>query len=364
MRNMDTCYKMALWLVLMLLSVQMGIAQGGMSKTVEKSFPFTSEGELRLENKYGNITLTGWEQDKVLVKVDISVNHRKRENAKSLLGRINPEFRMGTDYAVIVSEIANKNTGWFADFFNRNNPIDLDRSRVQIDYEVFLPKKAKLKITNRFGDVIIDDWNGSLNTLIEHGDLWVRENLDKADVIVKYGKVHAQDLDYASLYLKNGELQMENSKSLRLDTSGSDITMGTVNSLEMYSNKDDIVMTEAGTIYGNLKFSSLVLERLGQEVDLTMRVADFRVEQIIEPETEIVIEQESSDIQLTVTDFSHQFTAILEQGVVRLPKSYENVNSNMLDKGKKLREIAATYGKEKLGLISISGLKGIVTIHD
>ncbi|WP_222984141.1 hypothetical protein [Flagellimonas meishanensis] len=361
---MDTRYKLALWMAMLLLSAHIGMAQERVSKTVERSFPLTNAGELRLENKYGNVTLTGWEQDKVSVKIEIRVNHRKRDNAKDLLGRINPEFKSGSGMVSITSEISNKNTGWFADFFNRTNPIDLDRSHVQIDYEVFLPKKVKLKVTNRFGDVFIEDWNGPLNVLIEHGDLWINEDLGKADIILKFGKVKARNLNYASLDLKNGVLDMEDSKSLQLNSSGTEIKINTVNSFEVHSNKDNITVDEAGTVYGSLKFSTFNLERLTQDVDLNMKIADFRINQILTAESEITIEQESSDIDLKVTDFPHRFEATLEQGVVRLPKSFENVNSTMLDKGRKLREIEATYGKEVRGLISIQGIKGIVTLRE
>ncbi len=362
--NMATPYKILLGIALLLFSVQVSTAQKSVSKVVEERFPLTNKGELRLENKYGNITITGWEQNEVAVKIDIRVNHRKRDNAENLLGRIRPQITSGSDYVSIVSEISNKNTGWFADLFNRTNPIDFDRSHVQIDYEVFLPKKAKLKVTNRFGDVFIEDWSGSLNTLIEHGDLWLGEDLNKADIILKFGKIRARNLNYASLNLKNGELDMQDAKSLRINGSGTEMTVGTINSLELYSNKDDITLTEVGTLYGNLKFSTLNVERLSEDMDMTMKIADFRIAQIIAPETEIAIEQESSDISIQVTDFSHQFQATLEQGVVRLPKSFENVNSEMLDKGRKLRKIDATYGKDILGSIRINGLKGIVTLRE
>jgi len=157
---------------------------------------------------------------------------------------------------------------------------------------------------------------------------------------------------------------MGDSKDMRLTSSGTEIGMGTINSLELYSNKDDIILDQAGTIYGNLKFSTLVLDRLTQDVDLSMKIADFKVMRITSEQAQIAIEQESSDISLTVTDFSHRFDATLEQGVVRLPKSFENVHSNMLDKGKKLRKIAGTYGKDKTGSIKINGIKGIVTLRE
>lgn len=357
-------YKKLLWTSLVLLTVHLGTAQERVSKTVERSFSLTNAGELQLENKYGDIRITGWDKEQVLVKIDIGVNRRKKENAKELLNRINPKFKTSDKLISISSEISNKNTGWFADFFNRTNPIDVDRSRVQIAYEIFLPRKAQLKVTNRFGDVLVEDWSGELDALIEHGDLWISDHLNRAKVLLKFGKLKAQNLNYARLNLKNGELDMGNSKDLRLTSSGTEIGMGTVNSLEIYSNKDDINLDEVGTMYGNLKFSTLILERLTQDVDLSMKIADFKVTTIASSDTEIAIEQESSDIDLRVTDFSHRFEATLEQGLVRLPKSFQNVDSKMLDKGKKLREITATYGKENSGTITIKGIKGIVTLRE
>jgi hypothetical protein len=351
-------------MALLLFSTHQGNAQERVYKTIEKSFPLTGTGELQLENRYGNITLTGWDQNKVVVNISITVNHRKKENAEDLLERINPKIKSSTGYVSIVSEISNKNTGWFADFFNRANPIDFDRSHVQIDYEVYLPTKAGLKVTNRFGDVVIENWNGSLNALIEHGDLWIGENLNKVDIVLKYGKVRAKDLNYADMDLKNGGLDMENSKNLRLRSNGTDIGIHSVNSLEVYSNKDNISVNEVGTLFGNLEFTTFKLERLTQELDMSMKIVDFQVAEITNPFAEISIEQESADITLSVAHFSHRFTATLEEGVVRLPKSFENVNSEMLDKGRRLRKIEATYGKEKKGIISINGKKGIVTLND
>ncbi len=364
MKIMATPYKTILWMALALFSVHLGTAQERVSKTVEKSFSLTNAGELRLENKYGNITLTGWDQDEVKVTTAIRVNHRKRSNAEDLLDRIRPKFTSGGNYVGVVSEIINKNTGWFADFFNRNNPIDFDRSHVQIDYEVFLPRKATLKVTNRFGDVVLQGWSGPLNTLIEHGDLWIGDNLARADIILKFGKLRARNIEYADLNLKNGELDMEDVQTLRLNSSGTDMKINTINSLEVYSNKDDISLAEVGKMYGTLQFSTLNLERLTKSADMKMKIADFNVARIAESVSNLSIEQESSEINLMVTDFSHRFTATVEQGVVRLPKSFENVNSEMLDKGRKLRKIDATYGDSMNGTIGINGVKGIITLRE
>ncbi|MCB0372033.1 MAG: hypothetical protein KDD31_03365, partial [Muricauda sp.] len=73
---MDTHYRKILWMALVLFSVYVGTAQERVSKNVEKTFPLTNAGELQLENKYGNVTLKGWEQNKVVVNITVTVNHR------------------------------------------------------------------------------------------------------------------------------------------------------------------------------------------------------------------------------------------------------------------------------------------------
>ena len=51
-------------------------------------------------------------------------------------------------------------------------------------------------------------------------------------------------------------------------------------------------------------------------------------------------------------------------GMDMIEKALENAIRKMLDKGKKLREIKAKYGKKGQGHISISGKKGVVLIKE
>jgi len=361
---MDTLCKKLIWVALLLFIAQGVEAQVKVSKKVDKTYKMTNAGELHLENKYGNINLYGWDKSEMHVVISIKVNHRKKDNAKDLLNRISPVIRESDNYVAISYEIAEKNQGWFGNFFDKANPFDFNRSNIQIDYTVYMPSKAELEVTNTFGDVIIEGWKGKLKGQIEHGDIWLNENLNNADIDIKYGKLRARSINYGNLTLKNGDLNMEDSRSLRINSSGTEITIGKITSLEFYSNKDEVSISEVGTIYGTLKFTTLELERLAKDVDLTMRVADFRVSEILDPNADIAIEQESSEVNLNVTGFSNRFEATLEEGLVRLPKSFENIDSKMLDKGKKLREIKATYGKSKKGIISVTGKKGVVLLKE
>ncbi|MCK0192083.1 hypothetical protein [Arenibacter sp. F20364] len=361
---MDTPYKNLLICIAAALMANLMIAQEKVSKTISETFEMTNAGELQLDNKYGNITIHGWSKNNISVTVDITTSHKKRENAQNLLDRIEPNIKTMSDFVTISSEIAEKNKGFFAEYFNKANPFDFDRSNVQINYSIYLPANAVVDITNKFGDVILEDWTGKLKIDVQHGDIWINKNLKNADIALKYGKLRAKNINFGSINLKNGSLSLGKSKDLRLTSSGSVMDLEEISMLEIYSSKDEITIDEVGAIHGELEFSNVELANVDDEIDLMMKIAEFNVLTIHSADAKIRIQQQSSEIVLNIHDFSFQFKATLEEGLLRLPKSFEKVETKMLDKGKRIREIKATYGNSKQGSVSITGEKGVILLKD
>ncbi len=364
MMRMYTFYSKSLLLAIALACCHTLFAQEKVSKKIERTYTLTNSGELQLDNSYGDITVTGWEKNSVAVTVNISANHRKLENAQKLLDRINPIFEKSEDFVGIGLEIAERSSSIFSRYFNKANPFDFDKSNIQIDYTVYLPIHAEMDITNKFGDVVIEDWKGKLNVDLQHGDIWINEDLNNADVALKYGKLRARAINYGNIRVKNGGVHMDASKDLRLNSSGSNVVMGKAALLEVYSSKDDIRIEEVERIRGDIRFSTIDLEAIDAYARLTLKVTDFKVAHIHGPETIIDLKQESSEINLFISDFAFRFDATLEQGLVRIPKSFENVDSKVLDKGKRIRKIQATYGSNPTGQISINGKKGVVLLNE
>ncbi|MGB5818257.1 MAG: hypothetical protein WBG90_02140 [Saonia sp.] len=339
-------------------------AQEKVSKKIEKTYTMTQSGELHLDNKYGDIIVTGWDKNSLAITIDITVNHRKRENAEKLLDRIVPNIKTAGDFVSVSSEITEKSTSIFSRYFNKANPFDFDKSNVQINYTVYLPIKTEMDITSKFGDIIIEDWQGKLKAKIEHGDVWINENLNNVDIAVKYGKLRAKDINYGNIRLKNGSIDMEESKDLRLNSSGSNITIEKVSLLEMYSSKDHITIGEIGRIRGDIRFTTIYLNEVKESVNLTLKITDFKVSKIHNPDVIIDLNQESAEIDLNILNFAFSFNATLEEGLLRLPKSFKNIDTKIIDKGRRIREINASYGKNPTGKISINGKKGVILLKE
>jgi len=134
--------------------------------------------------------------------------------------------------------------------------------------------------------------------------------------------------------------------------------------LNLISNKDKIVLDQVDNIGGEIKFSELKIDTLGNKVDLSMKITDFSLSHIEKPNTFINIEQESSDIDIDISGTEFKFRAYLTEGVLKIPKTFNNIETKMIDKGKRLREINATYGKNPTGKLSVSGYRGTIILKD
>jgi len=361
---MDTLYKKLLLSIVAISLSTSFIAQETVSKQITENFPMTNAGEFQIENKYGQVNIMGWDKNSISITIDISVRHKKKDNANELLNRIKPITKSVNDFVNVQLNIEDKNSNLFNRYFKKVNPVDLDRNNVQINYTVRLPKNTEIDVINKFGDVFIENWDGKLKANIQHGDLWIHGHINNADLDVKYGKIKAKSINYGNIRLKNGSLDLDDSVDLRLTSAGSDIDITEVTALEIYSSKDHIIINEIGKISGNLKFTEIELDKLTDDVNLTMKVAEFRVSKILKKDADISIDQVSSEININVSGFDSKFSATLEEGLLRLPKTFENVYSEMINKSKRIRKITATYGNVLSGEVSIVGLKGVILIKE
>lgn len=360
---MGTHYKNIVLFVLLIASYQL-FSQESITKKIEETFEMTNAGELHIENKYGNVNITGWNKNNISITIDIKAGSKKKENSKDLIDRVVPKFKTADDFISVVSEINKKNTSLFSKYFNKVNPFEFDKSNIEINYTIYLPINAEINVANKFGDVIIDNWTGKLKANLEHGDLWINESIANAKVDMKFGKLRTKSITFGDISLKNGDIDIENSQDLTLKTSGVNIEIDKVIELELTSSKDEITIEHVENIRGTIKFSNVKLDTVGKNIDLTMKIADLKVFKINKADAIVTIDQESSDITMNINKLSFKFNATLEEGLLRLPKSFSNIKTNVIDKSKRMREISASYGKSLTGAFSFTGKKGAILLKE
>lgn len=159
------------------------------TRVVEKELPYTDGQRVRLNGQKADITLKGWNRSTISVKLRLVAKHPDRATA---------EREVAYHQYTIQAE---------------NGQIDLSnrfvipqragklQSQLKAIYEISLPAKTMLTLSNSFGDIRLSDLTGDVNLKFEFGKLTLEDMGGKLSITSNYGDIEGRNVA-ATLTLK------------------------------------------------------------------------------------------------------------------------------------------------------------------
>ena len=353
-------YKSVLFLALTLLT-NLLFGQSELKKEFSQTYDLSNDGALYLENKYGDVHISGWEKDVIQIEVNIETKGKNKSKVKELLDRVNPSIIATNRQIIIKSEIARKETGLIGKYINKIDPFK--KANAIINYRIYLPKYAEVEIYNKYGDIFISNWKGKLKAEVDYGNINSKEVISNSKITIRHGDVHAETITSSTIKMKEALLSITFGKDLKINSNGSEINIGTMEGLDITSNKDKIEINTLNGAFGSIEYSAVLFRNVENRINLHLSSAELKVMKLNKIPT-INISQTESEMYFNISDTNFSFNAKLEQGVLRIPKTMKNIESNILDKKKKLREITASYGGVRIGNIAFTGVKGVIILKE
>lgn len=235
-------------------------------KTIKKEFNVKPDALLKISNSYGNLTLTSWNEDRVLIEVHIKTSGNNEEKVQDKLDEIIVEFE-GNSGLVSAKTIFDANRGrWNWNWGGRNNV------NMQINYTVKMPVKNNVHLSNDYGNIILDRVDGHAKISCDYGRLEIgelrgRNNQLSFDYTSKssFGYVNSASIsaDYSGFTIeKAGDLninadytnatvrQMEN---LAYSSDYGSLEVEEVNNIQ---GRGDYINVKLGTVHGNVDIAA------------------------------------------------------------------------------------------------------------
>ncbi|HIP48514.1 MAG TPA: hypothetical protein EYG92_06060 [Lutibacter sp.] len=227
------------------------------TKTISKEFTVGNDNTVDIENKYGDITITTWNENTVSIEVVITVKSSDEEIANKRFNNINIAFNQEGN-RVLAKTIINKNKNKWS-FFKGNISID-----TQIDYHIKMPVNNHVDLNNDYGSIFIDALDGKCKINCDYGSLRIGELNNRTNNIY---------LDYGS------SSTIEYINSGKINTDYSTLSIDKANSLELVADYTNLEIEEVEYLkytndYGSLKINRVqVLEGDGDY--LTLKVFEL-----------------------------------------------------------------------------------------
>lgn len=271
------CVTLLFLTVPLILSASDGELKGKYTKekTIKKEFDVNLDALLKVTNSYGNLNLTSWEGNKILIEVHIKTSGNNEEKVQKKLDGITIDFDASSSMVSAKTIFDSDRSSW--SWWGGNSNINM-----QINYTIKLPVKNSVHLNNDYGNIILDRIDGHAKINCDYGRLEIGE---------LRGRNNQLNFDYTS----KSTIDFINSGSIDADYSGFTIgkagdliinadytnsTIVTMGNLEYSTDYGNLEVGEADNVHGTGDYIGVKLGTLHGNVDITADYGSIKIDKM------------------------------------------------------------------------------------
>ena len=300
------------------------------------------------------------------VKIEVIAYGKDRSTANKIISRVDFDFEQTKEYLTLET-VLDRKSGFFKEMWNNIGDYSktlLSKNKLEINYEVYVPKTISISIINKFGDIFISERDKKVDIEMSHGNLRADNFNANSNISVNYGQAHIKQLKDGDLNFKASEVAIRSVGSANIQSSSSEITITKGEEIQLNSRSDKMVeINEVSRLKGEMIFSKLKVDNLTKNLDIELSYSDIQVDQIPFNFSLIRIIGKSSDI-----DLEFEANAYMDVNI----KAYEyklqlpmtTLNKEYIDKKRGLVLYTGIIGKENnyKGSLNIDSQRGAINI--
>lgn len=250
------------------------------SKTFSKTFNLDKDDKIDIIGKYSSITIKTWDKKEAQLDADIKAYALSEREAQDLLDSIAIDANKTENIVSFKTSIkSNPKHNFFGSGTNNGERF---RREARIKMTLYIPATVSLKLTNKYGDVNMEDFAGEIDVDMRYGN-FKANNLSNTrnNFEIRYGKLNLNTVNELDLNAHYTNVNIETIKgNAKIEQRYNELTIGTVNNLNLNTR---YVNTDIGDVKGdasiNQQYNSLRLGNVGK-LDLTTRYTNAKIKNL------------------------------------------------------------------------------------
>ncbi|GEQ86538.1 hypothetical protein ULMS_20460 [Patiriisocius marinistellae] len=350
-------------LFFLLLTPALLFANGGKLKgkyskerKISKEFNVNTDAELKVDNAYGNINITTWNESRTVIDVLIKTSSDNESKAIEKLEDITIDFKASSSLVIATTNFEGngRNSSW-----KRNN----NHVSYEIIYTIKLPMENSVDLTNKYGAITITTINGKARINAMYGDVILGDlNADNNNIKMRY-------TDHATInYMKSGKIDadysdfsLEKTENLELIADYTKSNIGNVNELNYHNRYGKLRVDNAANVNGKADYNGGFFKNVQNNFNVTARYSTLNLEKTQASMKNIIIEGSYSKITLGLhPKYNFKFNASLGYGGLKGANFITMTTKN--EKGSK-KDYEGFFGNENTNNnININSRYGSITL--
>ena len=193
------------------------------SRIISKTYSVDKNDKLAINNQFGRVVIHTWAKNEIKVDVEVKAFEASDREAVQLLETVNITDTRSNDVISFKTTFEKSSMNVWSHVKNGKE----ERRGLQVNYEIYMPAKNALDITNRYGSTVVPDFDGPINISSSYGSFTAGKLDNPANQVkVSYGSASMSDYANGNLAISYGSLKLVNADKVNatIKYSGAKIT--------------------------------------------------------------------------------------------------------------------------------------------
>ncbi len=320
-------------------------------KNIKKAYFVNSDAGINIDNSYGNITVSTWDEEKIELDILIKVSGDSEKWVNQRIDDINVDISALKIMITAQTIITNSS------FYNNGN-----NNSFEINYVIKIPKNASVKLTNKYGDIFSADINGNANIDCKYGKIVLGKlNGNKNDIDIKYCPKSTIDfIKNATISANYSGLKINETTKLDLNSHYTDVDINESLSVNYDSSYGSLKFIKVNSLVGSGNYLTLKIGELSGNLKLDTKYSTINIGLLNAKTNSIDISGGYTNVSIGfVANYAFDFDVSGKYINFKHPNDFEMNNSEETNSTKRYNGF---YNKKSLNKIRVSSDYGNVNL--
>ncbi|KFF04022.1 DUF4097 family beta strand repeat-containing protein [Flavobacterium reichenbachii] len=320
-------------------------------KNIKKTYIVNSNAGIDIENKYGNITVSTWDEDKIDLDITIKVNGSDEKWVDEKLNGIDVNI---TALKSLVSAVTSMESSYIKSRGSSNS--------FEINYVIKIPKNGTVKLLNKYGNITTFNLESTTDISCKYGKVTIGK-LNGANNKIQIDYCQNSSIEYiksGTVLAKYSGLKVNDSGNLNLDTNYTDLVIADGQNIKYDCNYGNLKFQKINSFNGTGNYLTISIGEISNNLSVNTNYSKLNVGTINEKAGNININSGYTDIQLGYSsNYAFDFNIATKYASI---KSNDDLEINVTETKNNSKNISGFHKKKGQNKVQINSNYGNVTL--
>ena len=312
-------------------------------KTIKREYNVNPDALLKVKNSYGNLNITSWNENRVVIEVHVKTNGNDEDRVKERLDEIDVDFENSASMVSAMTRFGDRSNSWGWSWGKRK------KVSVQVNYTIKLPIKNSVNLSNDYGSIILDRIDGHAKISCDYGSLEIGELRGRNNEL-RFDYTSRSTFDYlnsAEIVADYSGFTIEKAGNLVIKADYTNAVVEEMENLEYSNDYGSIDVRNVKNVNGNGDYIGVKLGNVHGNVAITSDYGSIRIDRLAPDAGNVDIRSDYTGIKIGYDpEYHFDFEITTEYAGVSGKDDFE---INISKERSTEKYYSGYYGKENSG---------------